>query len=93
MAGVAGSGNANHLQITFDESWDQYAKKITWWDAALQNPVQVILGGDKILDLIQDPRTYLVVIPPEPLALAGTCTAVIDGYLDGKRARTVRMEF
>ena len=58
MAGVAGSGNANHLQITFDESWDQYAKKITWWDAALQNPVQVILGGDKILDLIQDPRTY-----------------------------------
>lgn len=93
MAGVAGSGNANHLQITFDESWDQYAKKITWWDAALQNPVQVILGGDKIMDLIQDPRTYLVAIPPEPLALAGTCTAVIDGYLDGKRARTVRMEF
>lgn len=93
MAGVAGSGNANNLQITFDESWDQYAKKITWWDAALQNPVQVILGGDKIVDLIQDPRTYLVAIPPEPLALAGTCTAVIDGYLDGKRARTVRMEF
>ena len=92
-AGVQGEGNVTALRITFDESWDLFAKKITWWNASGENPVEVILGADSLEDITQDTRTYLSKIPAEPLELAGTCLAVIDGYLNGSRARSVPMQF
>lgn len=88
-AGVQGSGNVNGLVITFSPDWDEFAKTVTWWDANGHNPVKQIVGADLIVDITKDPRTYRLPIPPEPLAVAGFCAAVVDGYLDGMRARSV----
>ena len=92
-AGVQGEGNSTWLVISLDESWDGYAKTLTWLDARGENPVEQILGVDSLLDLLTDTRTYRVTVPPEPLAQAGVCRAVLDGYQDGRRARSVPMEF
>lgn len=91
-AGVQGEANVTQLDITFDESWDGLAKKCTWWDAKGENPVARTLTTD-LADLPDNPRAYTVTIPGEPLAEAGLCTLVIDGYADGKRARTVTARF
>lgn len=91
-AGVQGEGNATDVVIAFDESWDGYAKKITWWDAVEENPVERTLTADLLVDLASDTRTYRTAIPAEPLALEGECTLVIDGYATGKcysRARSI----
>lgn len=92
-AGVQGEGNSTWLVISLDESWDGYAKTLTWLDARGENPVEQILGADSLLDLLTDTRTYRVTVPAEPLAQAGVCRAVLDGYQDGRRARSVPMEF
>lgn len=87
-AGVQHEGNTTRLRITFDESWDGYAKKVTWWDARGENPVEILLGADKLEDVTRSTRVYLCYIPPEPLAESGECTLVIDGYTDGRRQRS-----
>lgn len=92
-AGVQGEGNSTWMVISLDESWDGFAKTLTWLDAKGENPVKQILGADSLVDLLTDTRTYRVTIPAEPLAYAGVCLAVLDGYQDGRRARTVPMEF
>lgn len=88
-AGVVGEGNATALIISFDESWDALAKKITFWDALGQNPVERTLTADLLEDLTADLRTYRVPLPSEPLAYEGDCTIAMDGYADGVRARSV----
>lgn len=88
-AGVMGEGNATALVIQFDESWDGFAKKVTFWDALGQNAVEITLTADKLVDLASDTRTYSVLIPAEPLAVEGDFSLVIDGYADGVRARSV----
>ena len=88
-AGVSGEGNVTKLRITFDEGWDGYAKTVTFWDARGNNPVKRIEGIDLIEDITKDTRTYLTPIPPEPLAIAGELTFVIDGYAEGKRQRSI----
>ena len=88
-AGIQGEANATVLVVNFDESWDGYAKKITFWDALEQNPVERTLTVDLLVDAAKDTRTYRTTIPGEPLALAGECTLVIEGYVDGTRARSM----
>lgn len=88
-AGVKGEANVTYLRITFDEGWDGYAKTVTFWDAHGGNPVKRTLTADLIENLAKDARTYLVPIPAEPLAEAGELTFVIDGYIDGKRQRSI----
>ena len=88
-AGVRGEANVTKLRITFDEGWDGYAKTVTFFDAHGNNPVKRIQGVDLIEDIINDTRTYVTPIPQEPLAIAGELTFVIDGYLDGKRQRSL----
>ena len=88
-AGVSGEGNVTKLRITFDEGWDGYTKTVTFWDARGNNPVKRIEGIDLIEDITKDTRTYLTPIPPEPLAIAGELTFVIDGYAEGKRQRSI----
>ena len=88
-AGVKGEGNVTKLRITFDEGWDEYAKTVTFFDAHGNNPVKRIQGVDLIEDIVNDTRTYITPIPPEPLAIAGELTFVIDGYVDGKRQRSI----
>lgn len=88
-AGVRGEGNVTNMRITFDEGWDGYAKTVTFYDALGQNPVKRVETVDLIEDITTDHRTYITPIPPEPLAIAGELTFVIDGYKDGKRQRSV----
>lgn len=86
--GVQGSGNVDHIRITFGEEWDGYAKTATFWNANGENPVKVIIGADKLENVQSDPRTYILDIPAEPQEFEGEFTVVIDGYLDGKRGRS-----
>lgn len=88
-AGVRGEGNVTMLRITFDEGWDGYAKTVTFWDALGGNPVKRTLTADLIENITEDIRVYLVPIPAEPMAEAGMLTFVIDGYLEGKRQRSI----
>lgn len=88
-AGVRGEANVTHLRITFDESWDSYAKTVTFWDARGANPVKITLTTDLLENISENTRIYLVPIPAEPMAESGMFTFVIDGYIDGKRQRSL----
>ena len=88
-AGVQHEGNVTALRIAFDSGWDGYAKKVTWWDAKGGNPVETTLTTNLLEDMLASTRIYLAPIPAEPLAEAGWCTFVIDGYADGKRCRSI----
>lgn len=92
VAGVQHEGNVTFLRITFDEAWNTYAKKVTWWDAKGQNPVDITLTTALLEDAARSTLVYLCPIPPEPLAEEGYCTFVIDGYSDGKRQRSLKDE-
>lgn len=88
-AGVQYEGNSTVLRIKFDESWDKLAKSVTWWNAKGLNPVARVLTVDMLEDIKTSTRVYLCPIPAEPLTEAGMCTFVIDGFLDGKRQRSI----
>lgn len=87
-AGVQHEANSTSLRIEFDPGWDSYAKKITWWNAKGEDPVEITLGTNLLEDAAASTRIYLCPIPGEPLAECGECTFVIDGYTDGKRQRS-----
>ena len=89
LAGVQHEANMTSLRITFDESWAGLAKTVTWWDAKGRNPVRRVLTTDLLEDITKSTQVYLCTIPGEPLAEAGMCTFVIDGYVDGKRQRSI----
>lgn len=88
IAGVKGEANVTKLRIEFDEGWDGYAKKVVFWDAYGKNPVTRTLTADLMENGAQSTRVYLCPIPGEPLAEAGECEFVIEGYLEGKRQRS-----
>lgn len=90
VAGVQHEGNVTFLRISFDEKWNTYAKTVTWWDALGQNPVKITLTTALLEDAAKSTLVYLCPIPPEPMAEAGYCTFVIDGYTDGKRQRSLK---
>ena len=92
VGGVQHEYNMTALRIEFDAGWDAFAKKITWWDACGENPVDITLTTNLLEDAAASTRIYLVKIPGEPLKESGWCTFVIDGYIDGKRQRTVQDE-
>ena len=84
-AGVRGEGNVTMLRIAFDEGWDGYAIKITFWDARGLNPVSISL-----LPHLEESRlVYIVPIPFEPLAEEGKLTFVIEGSIDDKVQRSL----
>ena len=89
-AGVQGEGNVTVLHITFDESWAEFAKSVTFWDARGENPVKRTLTADFLVDLTKSLLEYNVPIPAEPLLYEGDLTFVIEGYIDGKRKRSVQ---
>lgn len=88
-AGVQYEANVTSLRIEFDAGWDGYAKKVTFWDAVGGNPVERTLTTDLLEDITRSTRIYLCPIPGEPLLIAGNMTFVIDGYVDGKRQRSI----
>ena len=89
QAGNQYEANVTILRITFDESWDGFAKKVVFWNARGEGPVQRTLTTDLLEDITQNTRIYLCPIPGEAMTVAGKCEFVIEGYLDGKRQRTV----
>lgn len=89
LAGVQGEGNITFLRITFDGGWAGFAKSITFFDARGKNPVKRVLTTDLMEDAAQSTLVYRVSIPKEPLAVAGWCSFVIEGYLDEVRQRAV----
>ena len=91
MAGVVGEGNSTYMNIIFDESWLDYAKTVTFWDAKGQNPVKRVLTADYLTEPIKA-LDYTIPIPAEPLAYQGRMTFVIDGAIDGARKRSVSDE-
>lgn len=82
-AGVRGEANVTRLRITFDEGWEGYAKKVTFWNARGVNPVVVDL-----LPTMIEGGAYFVPIPKEPMEVAGNLTFVIDGEVEGKIQRS-----
>ena len=91
-AGVKGEANVTKLRITFDEGWKEYAKTVTFWDALGANPVKIVLTKDLWENKTEDTGIYIVPVPAEPMAVAGMLTFVIDGYIDGKRQRSIADE-
>ena len=88
-AGVQGESNATALRIEFDAGWDGMAKTIVWWDAKGENEVKRILTADLLEDLTASNRVYLTTIPGEAMTVAGKCRFAIDGYVEGRRQRSV----
>lgn len=89
VGGVQHEANATTMRIEFDGGWDGYAKKVTFWDAKGLNPVERTLTTDLLEDATASTRIYLCPIPGEALAECGECTFVIDGYVSGKRQRSI----
>lgn len=88
-AGVQGEANAAALRIAFDGSWDGMAKTLVWWNAKGENEVKRLLTADLLEDLTAADRVYLAPIPGEAMTAPGKCRFAIDGYIAGKRQRSV----
>lgn len=88
-AGVRGEYEVAILRIEFDESWDEYEKRITFWDARGLQPVFRTLDATRLENHAQSKRVFLVPIPEEPMSVAGEMTFVIDGIVDGKKQRSM----
>lgn len=89
-AGVQGEANVTILHFIFDEAWEGLAKSVTFWNSRGENPVKRTLTNDLLVDINVSLLEYNVPIPSEPLEFAGDMTFVIDGYLDGKRKRSMQ---
>ena len=88
-AGTQGEANAKALRIEFDAGWDGCAKTINWWDAKGIFAVGRVLTADLLEDLKASTRIYLTEIPGEAMREWGQCMFGIDGYINGKRKRSV----
>lgn len=88
-AGVQYEANAKRLRLSFDEGWDNYAKKVTFWNALGGNPTTRTLTADLLEDLTKSTRIYLCPIPGEVMTEAGEIEFAIDGWANGVRQRTV----
>lgn len=88
-AGVQHEANVTFLRIDFDEGWDPYAKTVTFWDALMGNPTKLVMSTDKLENIQESHRIYLVPIPGEALGEPGDLTFVVDGWTDGKRKRSL----
>lgn len=92
-AGIQGESGATQVFLDFDESWDGYAKTITWWNAKLENPVQRILTTDLLEHAAVNPRVYVTVVPGEALTEAGECTMLLEGAAEGIVVRSAAETF
>lgn len=88
-AGIQHEANAAVLRIEFDPGWDGFAKKITFWNADMKHPVERVLTADLLEDMLTSTRIYRCPIPGEAMEEAGELTFIIDGYVNGKRVRSI----
>lgn len=92
VACVQHEANVTFMRIEFDDEWDGYAKKVTFWNAKGESPVERTLTTNLLENIDKSTRIYLVPIPGEPLAEDGVAVFVIDGYVNGKRMRSLSGE-
>lgn len=76
-AGVKGESDVTTLCITFDDGWDDYGKRIVFWDACGENPTEKLLDFNNQTEI---PRQHKVTIPGDALCRAGDMTFCIYGY-------------
>lgn len=88
-AGVQHEANSTWLHIVFNDIWDSLSKKVTWWNAKGENPVEIILSTNYLDKPLESLLSYLVPIPGEAMEEDGQNTFVIDGYSEGLRVRSV----
>lgn len=88
-AGTRGEANVTTLRITFDEGWDGYAKSVVFRDAHGMNPTRRTLTTDLLENIVESTEIYLVPIPAEPMWLAGEMSFTVEGYIGGRRQRSV----
>ena len=88
-AGIQHEANAAVLRIEFDPGWDGFAKKVTFWNADMKHPVERVLTADLLEDMLTSTRVYRCSIPGEAMEEAGELTFIIDGYVNGKRVRSI----
>lgn len=91
-AGVQGEANVTHMRLSFDESWKGFAKKITFWNARGKNPVTIPLTADMLENIAVSTCTYLCLIPGEAMTEGGKMKFILDGYMEGKRKRSISDE-
>ena len=84
-AGTRGEANMTTLRITFDEGWDDFDKRVVFYDARGLNPVKISL----LPTIAESERVYLVPIPGEPMAIAGMLTFVVEGTKGEKVQRSL----
>ena len=90
--GVCGEGNSTNMEIVFVSGWDEYVKKVVFYDARGENPVIVLLtDGNRLMDKAEE--TYLIKIPSEPLKREGKAEFVVDGSIDGARKKSIGGSF
>ena len=89
-AGVQGEANASTMRITFDESWIQTSKKVTFWNALGENPVVRNLTANYLEGMVGSDSIYRIPIPGEAMTEHGWFEFVIDGYVDGVRMRSLQ---
>lgn len=76
-AGAVGSGNSVKMEITFDESWIGFGKRIIWRDSKNETPTSVLLTPS-----IENNLIYETFIPPEATRYEGWCSFTIEGYYE-----------
>lgn len=91
FGGVQGAGNVTAVILSFDETWDGFAKTLTWLNGWGENPVKQVLGVDKLQE--GKSNVYRVTIPAEALEKWGKCSLIIEGYKDSARAKSITAEF
>lgn len=90
--GVCGEGNSTEMEIVFVSGWNEYVKKVVFYDARGENPVIVLLtDGNRLVDKAEE--TYRIKIPSEPLRYEGKAEFVVDGSIDGARKKSVGGSF
>ncbi len=82
-AGSAHSANAVKLSISFDDKWDNFSKRILFYDAREEKAVAILLGtgveiADETVEWEED--RMILPIPGEPMKYPGWMSFVIEGY-------------
>lgn len=77
--GIQGEINSRQMRISLDSEWDEYQKRIIFYDCNLRNPVVINLENP------QNDGSFLISIPREPLANGEKFTYIIEGFItDGE---------
>ncbi len=72
--GAAGS-SGTEVRFIFDESWENYAKRVLWRDCKGENLTSVILTPD-----IENPGIYTTTVPPVVMKEEGWSSFTVEGY-------------